>query len=134
VATAVTPPPEGLPSTPADQPASRDGKAQRIAGIAVGGAGVVGLVVGSVLGLGAHSKYNDALSGPCGGLASGCSSQGVADGQSAHSEATASTIVFVVGAALVAGGAVLYFTSPKGVAVSPTVGMQSAGVAVSGRW
>jgi hypothetical protein len=132
-----TPVPEAAPASPEAPP--KDGKGQRIAGIVVGGAGVVGLAVGSVLGLGAHSKYNDALNGHCGGVANACDSTGVADGSSAHSEATASTIVFIAGAALVAGGVVLYLTAPKGtttgaVTVSPTVGFQSAGVSLGGRW
>jgi hypothetical protein len=130
----VTPPPEATPaSSAAAEAPPKDGKTQRIAGIAVGGAGVVGLVVGSVLGLAAHSKYNDALN-ECGGVATNCHQNGVDDGKSAHSEAAVSTVLFVAGAALVAGGAVLYFTAPKGVTVSPTVGWQSAGVAVGGRW
>ena len=56
------------------------------------------------------------------------------DGRSAHSEATASTVVFVVSAVAVAGGALLYFTAPKGVRVAPSVGAQSAGVTVGGTW
>jgi hypothetical protein len=134
-ATAVpaTPPPDATAPAPAEAP-PKDGKTQRIAGVAVGGAGVVGLVVGSILGLAAHSKYNDALTNECGGVASNCKQAGVDDGKSAHSEAAVSTVLFVAGAALVAGGAVLYFTAPKGVTVSPTVGWQSAGVAVGGRW
>jgi hypothetical protein len=128
-------PPDATPVAPAPGEAPpKDGKTQRIAGIAVGGAGVVGLVVGSILGVSAHSKYNDALTHECNGVANDCNQDGVNDGKSAHSEATASTVVFVAGAALVAGGAVLYFTAPKGVTVSPTVGWQSAGVSVAGRW
>jgi hypothetical protein len=125
--------PEAAP-TAAEAPA-RDGKGQRIAGIAVGGAGVVGLVVGSVLGLASNSKYKDAVTHCPVGQPSMCDPTGVDEGQSAHSEAAASTVVFVVSAAFVAGGALLYFTAPKSnVTVTPTVGAQSAGLAVGGRW
>jgi hypothetical protein len=135
VAAAAAPPvPEAAP-TAVEAPA-KDGKAQRIAGVAVGGVGVVGLVVGSVLGFGAHSKYTNALNNECkNGQSNACTQPGVDDGKSAHSEAAASTIVFAVSAAFVAGGALLYFTAPKaGVTVAPTVGWQSAGVALGGRW
>ena len=126
-------PPDASASAPGAP--ARDGKGQRIAGIAVGGAGLVGLVVGSVLGFGAHSKYQTALNDECGGQPDMCNAPGVADGKSANSEAAASTVVFVVSAAFVGGGALLYFTAPRsGVTITPSVGMQSAGVAVDGRW
>jgi len=131
-ANATAPVSEAAP-TAAEAPA-RDGKGQRIAGIAVGGAGVVGLVVGSVLGLASNSKYKDAIS-QCNGQPSMCPQPGVDEGKSAHSEAAASTVVFVVSAAFVAGGALLYFTAPRSnVTVTPTLGAQSAGLAVGGRW
>jgi hypothetical protein len=132
---AVAPPPvqEVAPPSPETPEATpRDGKGQRIAGVAAGGVGVAGLVVGSVLGFGAHSKYNDALT-DCKGTV--CTQQGLDQSSSAHSEAAASTVVFAVSAALVGGGAILFFTAPKsGVTVTPSVGMQSAGVAVGGKW
>jgi hypothetical protein len=132
---AVTPPPVPEAAPPPPETPTKDGTGQRIAGIAVGGVGVVGVVVGSILGLGAHSKYKDALGDCKNSQPNLCTQPGVDEGSSAHSEAAASTVVFAVSAALVAGGAILFFTAPRsGVTVSPTVGLQSAGVAVGGRW
>ena len=47
------------------------------------------------------------------------------DGNTAHSQATVSTVAFIAGGALLATGALLVFTAPRGVTVSPTVGLRS---------
>ena len=121
------------PSTPA--PSSSDGGTPRTIAYAVGGAGVVGLVIGSVLGLVSKSSYDHALQTECGNNPSGCSPQGIQDGQSAHGQATASTVAFVAGIALLGAGGVLYFTAPKAsVNVGTTVGSDRAGVVVTGAW
>jgi hypothetical protein len=122
--------------------ASSRGSVQRAAGIAVGGAGVVGLVVGSVLGLMSKSTYDHALSSECGAAAGfsaepkTCTQAGYKDVQSAHGQATASTVGFIAGAALLGGGACLYFAAPKGddVTVGPTIGAGSVGLTVHARW
>ena len=120
------PPPE--PEAPA-----KDGKTQRIAGLVVGGVGAAGLVVGGIFGIVSKSTYNHALSKECSNSASDCDPTGVSDGKTAHSQAAVSTVAFIAGGALLAGGVVLYFTAPRaGVTVSPTVGMGSAGLGVSG--
>ncbi len=102
----------------------------------LGGAGVVGLVVGSVLGLVSKGAYDHALQTECGNNPNGCSPQGIQDGRSAHGQAAASTVAFVAGAALLGGGALLYFTAPtpSAVGVSPTVGTNGAGLSVVGSW
>jgi hypothetical protein len=117
------------------------GSVERGAGIAVGGAGVVGLLVGSVLGLVSKSTYDHALSSECGtavGFADPktCTRAGYNDVQSAHGQATAATVGFVAGAALLGGGAYLYFAAPKGddVTVGATAGAGSVGLTVHGRW
>jgi hypothetical protein len=103
--------------------------------LVLGGAGVVGLVVGSVLGLVSKSTYDHALQTECGGNPNGCSPQGIKEGQSAHGQATASTVAFVAGAVLLGAGGVLYFTAPKAsVGVGTTVGAERAGIVVTGRW
>ena len=100
-----------------------------------GGAGVVGLVVGSVLGLVSKSSYDHALQTECGNNPNGCSPQGMQDGQSAHGQAAASTVAFVAGGVLLGAGAVLYFTAPKSsVSVGTTVGPERAGIVVTGAW
>lgn len=112
------------------------GTAQRTIGLVVGGAGVVGLVVGGVFGLVSKSTYDNAFTNECKGTRNGCTSQGAQDGQTAHDQAMLSTIGFVAGGLLLAGGAVLYFTAPKGdaVGIAPAVGSNAAGLTVSGPW
>jgi hypothetical protein len=131
-------PPSPEPST--EGPTS-DGSTRRLVGLALGGAGVVGLVVGSVLGLVSKSTYNHALGSECGSAAGyadvkTCNATGYHDVQSAFGQATASTVSFVAGVGLLGGGGYLYFTAPKGpqVSVGPTVGTGSAGVSLRGSW
>ena len=118
-----------VPATPAS-----DGRTQRVVGLALGGAGVVGVLVGSVFGLVSKSTYNHALSSECGNNPNACSTQGAQDGQTAHGQATASTVGFVAGLALLGGGAALYFTAPHGLSVGPTVGSDGAGLQVRQAW
>ncbi len=128
------------PTAPSDagQPPATpsDGSTQRMIGLVVGGAGVMGLVIGGVFGLVSKSTYNNAFQNECSSKPNGCSSQGAQDGQTAFSQATISTVGFVTGTALLAGGAVLYFTAPKGgsVAVSPTVGTNGGGFSLLAVW
>jgi hypothetical protein len=106
---APTPPPAMVPA-PAPEPKEPEpaspsipGQKQRIAGIVVGGAGAVGLVVGGVFG----------------GLTSASNER-----SSAVSDGAASTAAFVIGAVLVGGGAALYFLAPKEASQpAPTVGV-----------
>lgn len=121
----------------AEPPPVSNGNPRRIAGIAVGAAGAVGVVIGSVFGILAKSTYDHAFT-ECDSKPNGCNSNGngQADGQTAHHQATVSTVAFVAGAALLGGGALLYFTAPGGstVAVGPSAGPGAAGLAVRGRW
>jgi len=126
--------PSAVPGPIAPAPSS-NGDTQRTVAFVLGGAGVVGLVVGSVLGLVSKSSYDHALQTECGNNPNGCSTQGVQDGQGAHGQAAASTVAFVAGAALLGAGAVLYFTAPKAsVSVGTTVGTQRTGLVVTGVW
>ncbi|MGD0524581.1 MAG: hypothetical protein ABSE49_05540 [Polyangiaceae bacterium] len=86
---------------------------QRTLGLVLGGAGVVGLGVGAVFGALAASKWsatkNDcAVSGACPSY-----SQAVSDHAATASDATISTVGVIGGAALLAAGLTLYFTSPS---------------------
>jgi hypothetical protein len=111
------------------------GQTQRIAGLAVGGAGGIAVVIGSVLGIVAKSTYDTAGS-ECKSVPDHCDPGAVSKDHTAHSQAAASTVFFLAGAALLGGGAALYFTAPKETAVSlmPAVGDRSAGLGVFGRW
>jgi serine/threonine-protein kinase len=118
-----------------------NGSTQRVIGLALGGAGVVGLVVGSVMGIVSKSTYNHALSSECGtavGFAQPktCNQSGYNDVQSAYGQATASTIAFVAGAALIGGGAYFYLSAPKGeqISVGPSLGPRNAGIALRATW
>ena len=127
--------PQSAPVAPAEPPPANDGKAQRTAGLVVGGVGVAGVVVGSIFGFVSKGTYDSALNHCILRDPTRCDGTGVGDGKTAHSQATVSTIAFIAGGALLGGGALLYFTAPRaGVTVSPTVGMRSAGVGINGSW
>jgi hypothetical protein len=128
------PAPQQVPESATPQ-ATSDGRTQRIAGLALGGAGIVGLVVGSVFGLVSKSTYTSALASDCNNDANRCNGTGVSEGETAHTQALISTVAFIVGPALLAGGAYLYFTAPRAeVAVTPTVGNGGASLSLRGRW
>lgn len=96
------------------QPPSTDdnpGGTQRILGITAAGLGVGALAGGTIFGVMAITTNSDGEA-ECVGRA--CSQAGFDRIQQASDRATVSTILFVAGAALVAGGAALYLTAPKG--------------------
>ena len=80
----------------------------RIGGIVLGSAGVVSIIVGSILGLVANDTYQHALKVECGGDPNGCSPLGVTDGATAHNLAGVATGLFVGGLIAVAGGVTLF--------------------------
>lgn len=96
---------------PSDKPAS-DGSAQRTAGLVVGGAGIVGLGLGTFFGLQASSKWSDAKA-KCTDYPFDCTTDGTNLRSSARSAGTVSTVAFVAGGALLATGVVLYLTASK---------------------
>jgi hypothetical protein len=105
----------------------------------LGGVGIAGLAVGSLSGLVAinkndTSKQNCPNDGPC-------SSPSARDANSSASTwATISTVSMIAGGALLATGAIVFFTAPKAsdsktaarAYVSPALGLGSAGV--MGAW
>ena len=117
-------------------PAKEESHTQRAFGISLGAAGLAGIIVGAVFGVVSKSTYDNAVQSECGGDPTRCTAQGAQDGRTAHSQATVSTVAFAGGAALLAGGAALYFTSPSSgdVSVGPAVGSGGAGLALHGRW
>jgi len=136
---AISTPTEGpQPETPASVNAGSTsvGGTQRLIGLVLGGTGVAGLVVGGIFGLVSKSTYDYAFRTECHGTTNGCSTKGEEDGQTAHTQAVVSTVGFIAGGVLLAGGAVLYFTAPSGdsVAVAPAIGSDGAGLALRGRW
>jgi hypothetical protein len=115
----------------------------RVSGVAVGGAGVVALVVGTVLGLRAKSDYDDARTSDCPNGGTRCTPAGISLGQDATSLATASTVTFVVGGLALATGVTLFIvgrphsreeTTAFPLRVTPRIGRQGGGVGLEGAW
>ncbi len=122
------------------------GRAQRMVGITLGGAGLVAIGMSTYLTLAARSDYNHALDTYCGGMKTTCDMTGLEITRDARSTANKATIVFVVGAALVGGGAALYLLAPDGPAtpaesrpagaqslyITPALSPDSVGVVLGG--
>jgi hypothetical protein len=98
---------------------------QRPIALGVGGLGLAGLAFGAIAGLEARTSIAQARQA-CGVTAPACKADSQAFGlrDTAESWATASTIGFLAGGALVAAGAVLYITTPS--AVAPSLGLGPA--------
>ena len=82
---------------------------QRIAGFAVGGAGVVATIVGGVFGILAATQANEADE-HCEGRF--CTDEGLAMHDQANDYATASTALFIVGLAAIGAGITIVLTAP----------------------
>jgi hypothetical protein len=103
-------------------PPPAPGRARRVGALVAGGVGVTSIVVGTVLGIVAKSTYDNALSSDCQGDPHKCTPPGISMVSMAHDEATVSTVGFVAGAVLVAGGVALWATSSHEVRVQPMAG------------
>ncbi len=119
----------------------------RTVGLVVAGAGVVGVGVGTFFGLRAMSKWSDSKT-RCD--ASGCDSVGYVAATDAKGAGTVSTIGFVAGGALLAGGVVMFLVAPGGdakaaragtltpegltVGVAPSIDPRAPGVLATGRF
>jgi hypothetical protein len=127
------PPP--APSTPPT--AQSDGSTQRTLGLVIGGVGIVGVAVGSVFGILAmgseSSSKNLCPTDAC------ASPAAVQDDANARTQATVSTVAMIAGGAVLVTGAVIFFTAPKGKAVTglrvmPAVGAGEIGLRLGGAW
>jgi tetratricopeptide (TPR) repeat protein len=128
--------PMASPAAPPPPVAGR-GSRWRIVGLGMAAAGLGGLSVGGVYGFIAKSK-NDQASEMCNG--SVCPDQrGVTLTEEAHRAARVSTMSFIAGGALVAGGVGLFIFAPSrsrermeraGIRITPGLG----GLAISGVW
>lgn len=128
-----SPPPAPPPAAP---PSSSPGSTQRVLGVVTASVGLAGIAVGSVFGVLAKGHQNDA--GPhCSGTE--CDVTGISDLGDARTAATVSTIGFIAGGTLLAGGVVLYLVAPRG---SPATGLfvvpgsdgSVAGLTLRGGW
>lgn len=107
------------PAQKRDEPTAPPGRTHRMLGLTLGGAGIVAMGMSSYMTLTARSDYNNALDMHCGGMKNNCDMTGLEITRDARSTANKATVVFVVGAALVGGGALLYFLAPDGPAKTP---------------
>lgn len=128
---AATPLTEPPPAPPTSTPW------QRPAGLAIAGAGVASMIVGGVFGFSARSQYDSAFdNGFCTHATNQCSAEGQSEVDGARSKATASTILFIAGGALTAGGIVLYLTAPRarttGLRLVPSPYAGGAGLTLTG--
>jgi hypothetical protein len=110
---APAPTPAAAPAATSDETpaAGGGGGSQKTIGLVAGGVGVVGLGVGAVFGLMASSKWSQAQQ-----------DKSESEKNTADSLATISTIGFIAGGVLVAGGAILWLTAPSA-SSSATVGL-----------
>lgn len=137
--TTVPEPPPPQPVAPLTEPPAPPTSTpwQRPAGLVIAGVGIAGMVAGGVFGFSARSTYDSAFdNGFCTHTTNQCSAQGQSDVDSARSQATASTILFIAGGALTAGGIVLYLTAPRarttGLRLVPSPYAGGAGLTLSG--
>jgi hypothetical protein len=129
--TATFPPSAARPPA-SEQPSAHSRSSQKTLALVAGGLGIVGIGVGSVFGILTFSTWSKAKN-ECG---TSCPppSQAQSDKDTATSQATISTVGFVVGSVLVVGGVVLWFKAPSGatVQVAPNAGAQGAGMTIRG--
>jgi hypothetical protein len=128
---------DGQPLPTSVEPRATSQSALRPIGLVTAGLGIVGLGVGSFFGLQAMGKKSDA----------GCTADKLCPDEpaantfrDAASAGNLSTIFFVAGGVLAAGGLTMWLVAPKPEAPTvatqaiPSVGMRTAGMALAGRW
>lgn len=125
----ILPPPSApaAPSEPSPPPPRAEGHLRRTLGIAIGGVGVASLAAGAVTGILALDRASTVKS-HCPDLA--CDSQGLEAASQGKWLAPTSTVTFIAGGVLVAGGAYLVFfggSASSGVALVPTIAPGAGG-------
>lgn len=126
----IGPPPPVASATPPAHAAPSTWNTQRVLGVVGVGLGLVGVGLGTSWGLYALSSQNREKS-DCPAASSCNRPQANEDYTTAHEDATASTVAFAAGGALLAAGAVLWFTAPS-VHVAPSVGSRGGGLVCVG--
>jgi hypothetical protein len=106
------------------------GHTRRLVGLGLGGAGVVGLIVGGIFGGLTFSAWSSA-NGACPSH-TGCSAAALSDRANAETFGTVSDIGFIGGGVLAAGGVALYFTAPKAGPSAVGVDIRPGGLALRG--
>jgi hypothetical protein len=112
-----------------------------VLGIVAGGAGIVSVAAGALLGLSASDAYS-AQKREC-ASPTDCTNraQALSDHSSMETDGAWSTVEFIAGGALLAGGAWLFFTggpnarSPQmAITAAPAIGRANGGVVVRGEF
>jgi len=127
-------------SSPAPQADSGGGMSGgRVAGIVIAGGGVVALAVGTMFGVNAISKNDDAKKHCSGSVCS--DSTGVSLSKDANSDAVVANVTIGLGAAALVGGGLLYFLSPSTSSgassafhVAPAFSAREVGAVAQGRF
>ena len=119
--TNVAPPPPPPPEEPGDP-----GVPFRIGGLVVAGVGLVGVGLGAAFGVIASSNLSDSNAGNHCDTQNTCDPTGLGLRSDAQSAATISTVGFIAGAVLVAGGITMFVLAPKKssaqTALAPAIG------------
>jgi hypothetical protein len=131
---APTPSAAPSPPQPARAPSQTGGSPLATIGLVAGAAGIAGLVLGTVTGvLALSTKSSYCPNGMC---------EPGHPASTIHTEETISTVGFVAGGILLAGGATLFLVAPKGnaervgakLAVGPLVSSSGGGFQFLGQW
>jgi len=113
----------------------KKGSPLKTVGIVLGGVGVAGIALGSVMGILAIGKNNDSNSGHCDKTTNVCDSTGLSLRSDAVTFGNVSTVGFIAGGVLLAAGATLWILAPSSsVQAAPAVGTNGGGVVVTGRF
>lgn len=128
------PPPRVVKPPPPPPPPPRGPSRQRVAGLAVGGAGLAGLVTSFALG-GAAMAKKGASNGPglCDEATNVCSASGLSLRSQGLGLATGSTVAFVVGLAATGTGVALLVLD-KPAKAAPTVSLSPTGASLHWSW
>jgi hypothetical protein len=124
---------------PKPGPATSMWRGQRLTGMVVGGAGVVLLGAGTILGFSAKSRYDESSSHCSGDF---CNQQGLDLRSEGISKANVATAVGAVGVAAIAAGVVIFLTAPKpkteekpsASAFRAQVGLGPGSLTIAGAW
>ena len=134
-------PPEAQTSAAvsADVVAPTSGSGRRTLGLVVGGAGLVGLGIGTAFALKAKSNYDDSLPFCAAGDNNRCNQDGITRREDARSAGNIATLAVGAGAAALVAGTVLFLTAPSSsdkprATFVPTVGPESAGLTLVGSY
>jgi hypothetical protein len=124
--------PAPAPPGPAEATTASSWNTNKTLAVVAGGVGVAGVVVGSVFGLMAKSKNDEALQPKNCSTSTLCTQAGLNLTSDAKNAADVSTVAFVVGGAGLAAGIVLWITAPSptttGIRVVPTFARSFGGV------